>query len=67
MEKETRHIFISLFLVHNRGGMGSTPLLQQLYISHNFHEAKKPGKLFSKKSWVYQVASSTVCWFHCIL
>jgi hypothetical protein len=32
MEKETRHIFISLFLVQGRGGMGSTPLLQQLYI-----------------------------------
>jgi hypothetical protein len=67
MEKESRHIFISLFLVHSRGGMGSTPLLQQLCISHNLHEAKKLGKFFSKKSWVFQVASSSVCWFHCIL
>jgi hypothetical protein len=32
------------------GGMGSTPLLQQLYISHKLHEAKKAGKFFSKKS-----------------
>jgi hypothetical protein len=38
MEKETRHIFISLFLIQGRCGMGST-LLQQLYISHNLHEA----------------------------
>jgi hypothetical protein len=67
MEKETRHIFISLFFVQGRGGMGSILLLQQLYISHNLHEAKKPGKFFSKKSWVSQVASSSVCWFHCIL
>jgi hypothetical protein len=29
MEKETRHIFISLFLVQSRGGIGSTLLLQQ--------------------------------------
>jgi hypothetical protein len=50
MEKETRHIFISSFLVQDRGAMGSTSLLQQVYISHNLHEAKKPGKLFSKKS-----------------
>jgi hypothetical protein len=50
MEKETHHIFISLFLVQGRGGMGPTPLLQQVYISHNLHEAKKPGKFFSKKS-----------------
>jgi hypothetical protein len=34
VEKETRHIFISLFIVQGRGGMGSTPLLQQMYISH---------------------------------
>jgi hypothetical protein len=50
MEKETRHIFISLFLLQGRGGMGSIPLLQQFYISQNLHEAKKPGKFFSKKS-----------------
>jgi hypothetical protein len=48
MEKETRHIFISLFLVQGRGGIGSTSLLQQLYTSHNLHEAKKPGNFFSK-------------------
>jgi hypothetical protein len=50
MEKETCHIFISLFLVQGRGGMGFIPLLQGVYISHNLHEARKPGKFFSKKS-----------------
>jgi hypothetical protein len=50
MEKETRHIFISLFLVQSRGGMGLTPLLHQLFILYKLHEAKKPRKLFSKKS-----------------
>jgi hypothetical protein len=50
MEKETRHIFISLFLVQGRGGLGLTPLLQQLYTLYKLHEAKKPGKFFSKKS-----------------
>ena len=45
MEKETRHIFISLFLVQGRDGMGPTPLLQQLYISHNLHETKNPGNI----------------------
>jgi hypothetical protein len=67
MEKETRHIYISLFLVQGMGGMGSTSLLQQLYIFHKLHEAKKPGKFFSKKYWVSHVASSSVYWFHCIL
>jgi hypothetical protein len=50
MEKETRHIFISLFLVQGRGGVGSTSLLQQLHIFHNLHEAKKLRKFFSRKS-----------------
>jgi hypothetical protein len=50
MKKEMCHIFISLFLVQSRGGMGSIPLLQQVYIFHNLHEAKKPRKFFSKKS-----------------
>jgi hypothetical protein len=27
MEKETQHIFISLFLVQGRGGMGLIPLI----------------------------------------
>jgi hypothetical protein len=36
MEKATRHIFISLFLVQGRGGMGFIPLLQQVYISLQF-------------------------------
>jgi hypothetical protein len=67
MEKETRHSFISLFLVQGRGGMRFIPLLQQVYISYNLHEAKKSKKFFSKKSWVSQVASSSVCWFYCIL
>jgi hypothetical protein len=50
MEKETRHVFISLFLVQDRGGLGLTPLLQRLYTLYKLHEAKKPGKFFSKKS-----------------
>jgi hypothetical protein len=50
MEKETRHTFISLFLVQGRGGMGFIPSLQQVYTSYKLHEAKKPGKFLSKKS-----------------
>jgi hypothetical protein len=50
METETRHNFISLFLVQGRGGLELTPLLQQSYILYKLHEAKKPGKFFSKKS-----------------
>jgi hypothetical protein len=50
MEKETRHIFISLFLVQGRGVLGLIPLLHQLCILYKLHEAKKPGKFFSKKS-----------------
>jgi hypothetical protein len=50
MEKETRHVFISLFLVQDRGGLGLTLLLQRLYTLYKLHEAKKPGKFFSKKS-----------------
>jgi hypothetical protein len=67
MEKETRYIFISLFLVQDRGGLGFIPILQQMYILYKLHEAKKPGKFFSKKSWVSHVASSSECWFHYIL
>jgi hypothetical protein len=50
MEKETCHIFISLFLVQGRGGMRFIPILQQMYTSYNLHVAKKPRKFFSKKS-----------------
>jgi hypothetical protein len=50
IENEMCHNFISLLLVEGRGGMGFISLLQQVYISHNLHEAKKPGKFFSKKS-----------------
>jgi hypothetical protein len=50
MEKETCHIFISLFLVQGRGGMGFILLLQQVSISYNLHEAKKSGKFLTKKS-----------------
>jgi hypothetical protein len=50
MEKETQHVFISLFLVQGRGGLGLTPLLQQLYTLYKLHEAKKPRKFLSKKS-----------------
>jgi hypothetical protein len=48
MEKETRHNYISLFLVQGR--VGFIRLLQQVDISYNLHEVKKPGKFFSKKS-----------------
>jgi hypothetical protein len=67
MEKEILHSFISLFLVQGRGGLGLTPLLQQLHTLYKLHEAKKPGKFFSKKSRVSHVACSPECWFHCIL
>jgi hypothetical protein len=50
MEKETRHTFISLFLVQSRGGLGITPLLQRLYMLYILQEAKKFGKFLSKKS-----------------
>jgi hypothetical protein len=50
MENEMCHIFISFFQVLGRGDMGFIPLLQQVYISYNLHEAKKPGKFLSKKS-----------------
>jgi hypothetical protein len=50
MEKETRHTFISLFLVQGRGRLELTPLLQQLYMLYKLQEAKKPGKFLSKKS-----------------
>jgi hypothetical protein len=50
MEKETCHIFISLFVVQSRGGMGFIPTLQIMYISYRLHEAKNLGKFFSKKS-----------------
>jgi hypothetical protein len=49
MEKETRHVFISLFMLQGRGGLGLTSLLQRLYTLYKLHEAKKPRK-FSKKS-----------------
>jgi hypothetical protein len=50
MEKETRHIFISLFLVQGRGGLGLIPLLQQLCTFYNLYKAKKSGKFLSKKA-----------------
>jgi hypothetical protein len=50
MEEETRHTFISLFLVQSKGDLGLTPLLQQLYTLYKLHEAKKPRKFLSKKS-----------------
>jgi hypothetical protein len=50
MENEMCHTIISLFVVQGRGGMGFIPLLQQMYISYNLHEAKKPRKFLSKKS-----------------
>jgi hypothetical protein len=50
MEKETRHTFISLFLVQGTGGLGLTPLLQPLYTLYKLQEAKKSGKFLSKKS-----------------
>jgi hypothetical protein len=50
MEKETLHVFIFFILGTSRGGLGLTPLLQQLYTLYKLHEAKKPGKFLSKKS-----------------
>jgi hypothetical protein len=47
-EKETCHTFISLFLVQGRGDMGFIPLLQQMYISYNLHEAKSLGISYLK-------------------
>jgi hypothetical protein len=41
--------------------LGLTPLLQQLNTCYKLHEAKKPGKFFSKKSRVSHVASSSEC------
>jgi hypothetical protein len=67
MKKEMCHTFISLFLVQGRGGMGFIPLLQQVYTSYKLHKAKKPGKFLSKSLEFPKVASSSVCWFHCIL
>jgi hypothetical protein len=61
------HIFISLFLVQDRGGLGLTSLLQQLYTLYKLHEAKNPEKFFFKKFRVSHVASSSECWFHYIL
>jgi hypothetical protein len=37
-------------LVQGRGGLGLTPLLQQLRMLYKLQEAKKPGKFLSKKS-----------------
>jgi hypothetical protein len=37
MEKEMLHILISLFLLQGRGGLGLTPLLQQLYTLYKLH------------------------------
>jgi hypothetical protein len=49
MEKETRHIFISSFLVQGKGGMGSTPLLQQFYINLKIYmKLKSLGNSFLK-------------------
>jgi hypothetical protein len=52
MEKETRHIFISLIVLQGRGGigLGLFHLYNPMYISHQLHEAKNLGKFFSKKS-----------------
>jgi hypothetical protein len=50
MEKEMHHVFISLFLVQSRGGLGLTPLLQQCCTLYKLQEAKKPEKFVSKKS-----------------
>jgi hypothetical protein len=52
MEKETRHIFIFLFVLQGRGdmGLGLFLLYNSMYISHKLHEAKNLGKFFSTKS-----------------
>jgi hypothetical protein len=46
MEKETRHTFISLFLVQGRGGLGLTPLLQQLHTLTNYMRLKSLGNSY---------------------
>jgi hypothetical protein len=51
MEKETHHIFISLFVLQSRGWYGVLfQLYNQMYISYLLYEAKNLGKFFSKKS-----------------
>jgi hypothetical protein len=37
MEKETRHIFISLFVLQSRGGTGFILLYNQIYTSYWLH------------------------------
>jgi hypothetical protein len=51
MEKKTRHIFISLFLVQGRGAwFGVHSSITTNVTFYNLHEAKKPRKLLSKKA-----------------
>jgi hypothetical protein len=51
MEKETRHTFISLFLVQGRGGLGIYSFITiAIHMLYKLQEAKKPGKFLSKKS-----------------
>jgi hypothetical protein len=50
MEKETRHIFISLFILRAGVVWGLFKLYNQIYKSYTLHEAKNLGKFFSKKS-----------------
>jgi hypothetical protein len=52
MEKETRHIFISLIVLSPRQGVVWDLLFLNIsmYTSYKLHEAKKLGKFFSKKS-----------------
>jgi hypothetical protein len=48
MEKETRHIFISLFLVQGRGGLGLIPLLHNCIHFTNYMRVKSLGNSFLK-------------------
>jgi hypothetical protein len=42
--------FYLLIFGTRQGGLGFTPLLQQLYTLYKLHETKKPEKFLSKKS-----------------
>jgi hypothetical protein len=51
MEKEMCHIFISLFLVQGRSGLGIYSFITTaIHMLYKLQEAKKSGKFLSKKS-----------------
>jgi hypothetical protein len=60
MEKETRHNFISIFILQSKGGVRLFQLYNKVSKSYRLHEAKNLGIFFSRKSWVSEVASPSV-------